>query len=68
VAKPDDVPVAERGDEADHRPDVDEGGTPGTVGALDGNAAVGSVGAVSERKDDEGDTTRGVADPTVGPD
>jgi hypothetical protein len=68
VTKPDDVPAAEQGAESDeHRPDVDEGGTPGTVGALDGAAAIGSAGAVSADEREE-DASRGVPDPNFGPD
>jgi hypothetical protein len=65
VTKPDDVQAAEPDDE--DAPAVDEGGTPGTVGALDGSAAVGSAGAVSKSRDEE-ETTRGVPDPNFGPD
>lgn len=68
MTKLDDVPTAEHdGDGGEHRPAVDEGGTPGTVGALDGSAALGSAGAVSE-DEREDDGTRAVPDPSVGPD
>ncbi len=48
-------------------PDVEEGGTPGPVGALDGAAAVGSVGAVGAEKPD-GVMPQEAPDPSVGPD
>lgn len=69
VAKPDDVPTAEHdgGEVEEPRPAVHEGGTAGTVGALDGSAAIGSAGAVS-KDEGEDDGTRGVPDPSVGPD
>jgi hypothetical protein len=44
-----------------------EGGGPGAVGALDGAAAAGSVGAVGEAKRD-GAIPREAPDPGTGPD
>jgi hypothetical protein len=48
-------------------PDVDEGGTPGTVGALDGAAAAGSAGAVGAEKPDSV-MPQQAPDPAHGPD
>jgi len=44
-----------------------EGATPGTVGALDGAAALGSRGATPDQSDDAGVPTD-APDPMVGPD
>jgi hypothetical protein len=47
--------------------EVEEGGGPGAVGALDGAAAAGSVGAVGDAKRD-GAIPREAPDPSIGPD
>ena len=47
--------------------DLHEGGTPGNVGALDGAAAAGSVGAVGADKPDSL-MPQDAPDPSVGPD
>jgi hypothetical protein len=53
--------------ERDERPDVEEGATPGTVGALDGAAAAGSVGGVGAAKPDSV-MPQEAPDPSIGPD
>jgi hypothetical protein len=55
----------------DHGQDAErlkEGATPGAVGALDGAAAAGSAGAVSDESDDETPIPESGPDPSVGPD
>lgn len=47
---------------------VEEGATPGAVGALDGAAASGSAGAVGEESDEGGGIPEDGPDPSVGPD
>jgi hypothetical protein len=44
-----------------------EGGSPGTVGALDGAAAAGSIGGVGGAKPDSV-MPQGAPDPSIGPD
>jgi hypothetical protein len=55
----------EHGPETDRR---DEAAKPSDIGALDGAAAAGSAGAVSEPSDDEGGIPTDRPDPSVGPD
>ena len=55
------------GDEDQLARSQEEGGGPGTVGALDGAAAAGSLGAVGGGKDD-GAIPEEAPDPSVGPD
>jgi hypothetical protein len=55
----------EHGHETEH---ADEAAKPGDIGALDGPAAAGSAGAVSDGSDDEGGIPATSPDPSVGPD
>lgn len=56
-------------DEEQPNPDtrMEEGGSPGAVGALDGAAAAGSVGAVGGAESD-GAIPSEAPDPSIGPD
>jgi hypothetical protein len=65
MSERDDRPAGEESDDA--RADVKEGATPGTVGALDGAAAAGSLGAVGADKPDSA-MPQDAPDPTIGPD
>ena len=47
--------------------EAEEGGSPGSVGALDGAAAAGSMGAASTRKPDSA-MPQEAPDPSIGPD
>jgi hypothetical protein len=49
------------------RRDLAEGGDPGAVGALDGAAAAGSLGAVGSSRPDSV-MPQGAPDPSIGPD
>jgi hypothetical protein len=58
---------AEEGQEAHLDEDLEEGASPGTVGAAGGGAAAGSLGAVSGPRRN-GVMPEEAPDPTVGPD
>ena len=57
----------ERPESDDAGTTTDEGATPGTVGALDGAAAAGSLGAVGAEKP-ESELPHEAPDPSAGPD
>ncbi|MEU0077645.1 hypothetical protein ABZY58_07010 [Micromonospora tulbaghiae] len=66
----DDVAAAENTteDQQEHLvEDLNEGASPGHIGALDGAAAVGSLGAVSG-PDHDSEIPGGAPDPSIGPD
>lgn len=70
MSERDDRPVAEetRDDQqAELQKDLVEGASPGQIGALDGAAAAGSLGAVGEPEVDS-DLPTGAPDPSIGPD
>ena len=70
MSERDDRPADEASREAPRtqvQEDVDDGGGPGTVGALDGAAAAGSVGGVGAAEPDSL-MPQAAPDPSIGPD
>jgi hypothetical protein len=70
MSERDDRPADESSREGQHEQvarSAVEGGAPGAVGALDGAAAAGSIGAVGSGKRDSA-IPQEAPDPTIGPD
>lgn len=70
MSERDDRPAAEETREGQQEhlvQEMGEGATPGTVGALDGAAAAGSIGGTSAARSDS-ELPQGAPDPSIGPD
>ena len=69
MSERDDRPAAENtveGQQEHLQEELQDGAGPAAVGALDGPAAIGSLGAVSGRSDSE--IPQAAPDPSIGPD